>query len=102
MQEGGTLGPRQRIPDDLLEAAPIDLAHRGDGEAEPLDELPESDAPPALVGTDEDCLLPAHGLVILGGSRARGRRRSSSTRPSISPPGASGSASRSHGRSASS
>jgi hypothetical protein len=33
----------------------------------------ESDAPPALVGTDEDCLMPAHGLVILGGKSGKGK-----------------------------
>ena len=39
MEEGGALGTRQRVANDLLEPAPVDLAHRGDGEAELADEL---------------------------------------------------------------
>jgi len=56
---------------------PAEIIQRDNAEpfALPLAEFiaAESDAPPALVGTDEDCLLPAHGLVILGGKSGKGK-----------------------------
>jgi hypothetical protein len=59
------------IPRDLPkpEAAPVEAF------ALPIDEFiaAKSEAPAALIGTDDDVLLPAHGLLLLAGRGGRGK-----------------------------